>query len=236
MYLITLFYTVHDLPAILAQDSIFPLSLIYLSATQSRPATAALIVLALIPTAIGTLGGFAVAGRTLWALARDNAAPFPKLFNKLDASSTAPAPFNATLLVGILVSFLGCIYLGSARAFNDIAGSFVVLISLSYLAAILPHFLSRRRNITQRGSFWMPGIIGDIVNAISCLYLAAFSVIFCFPFSLPVTAKNMNYTPVIVGAVTVAASLWWLVKREKYEGPKNLPAGYGDSDKAQGRN
>lgn len=219
-YLITLFYATPDLAAIIASDSIFPLSLIYLQATN-RAATAGLLVLALIPTFIGTIGGFTIAGRQGYALARDKATPFHTFFAHLTKSGNSPA--NATGVVGIFVTALGCIYLGSARAFNDIAGCFVVLTSLSYLAAIVPHVLSRRKNI-RPGPFWMPGWIGYAVNTISILYLSCFGVIFMFPASLPVSSANMNYTSVIVGGVTILVSIWWFFKCKDYQGPTDLMA------------
>jgi len=217
-YLITLFYCAYDLPAILGQDSVFPLSLIYLQATN-RPATAGLLVVALIPTTIGVIGGFTIAGRQGYALARDNATPFSPFFATLTRQGRAPA--NATALVAVGVTLLGCIYLGSAKAFNDIAGCFVVLTSLSYLCAIVPNLLSGRKNM-PRGTFCMPGWIGFAVNIVSVLYLAIFGTIFCFPAQLPVDASNMNYTSVIVGGITLLVTIWWFFKNKDYKGPGDM--------------
>jgi hypothetical protein len=68
----------------------------------------------------------------LWILARDDATPFSKSTGCI--SLTHKNPFNATLACGVVCTVLGCIYVGS----------FVVLSALSYLAAALPHMLSRR--------------------------------------------------------------------------------------------
>jgi choline transport protein len=171
---------------------------------------------AFIPTFIGAIGGFTIVGRTFWALSRDNATPFSRHFSTINPKTKNP--FNAILLSGVLVTLLGCIYIGSARAFNDIAGSFVILTSLSYLAAILPHLLSGRIHM-KPNHFWMKGIIGYIVNAVSCAYLIAFIVIFCFPFSLPVTPQNMNYSSLIVSGLTLCVAVFWTWKRGEYSGP-----------------
>lgn len=53
----------------------------------------------------------------------------------------------------------------------------------SYLSAILPNLLSRRTKVPN-GVFWMKGMIGIIVNAVACLFMLAFIVIFCFPVSI----------------------------------------------------
>jgi choline transport protein len=215
-YLITIFYAISDLDAILATDTVFPLSLIYHQATGSDAATVGLLVVSFIPTFIGAIGGFTIVGRTFWALSRDNATPFSRHFSTINPKTKNP--FNAILLSGVLVTLLGCIYIGSARAFNDIAGSFVILTSLSYLAAILPHLLSGRIHM-KPNHFWMKGIIGYIVNAVSCAYLIAFIVIFCFPFSLPVTPQNMNYSSLIVSGLTLCVAVFWTWKRGEYSGP-----------------
>lgn len=59
----------------------------------------------------------------------------------------------------------------------------------------------------------MPWLVGMIVNGLSCLYLMAFGVIFCFPNLLPVTGANMNYTSVIVVGWTLLATIWLFCKR-----------------------
>jgi hypothetical protein len=66
--------------------------------------------------------------------------------------------------------------------------------------------------------FWMKGSVGYIVNATSCAYLIAFIVIFCFPFSLPVTPQNMNYSNLIVGGLTVFVAVFWNWQRREYLG------------------
>jgi choline transport protein len=62
--------------------------------------------------------------------------------------------------------------------------------------------------------------LGYGVNIISCLYIIVFVVIYCFPYSLPVTAVNMNYACLITGSMSIFAALWWFVKGGNYVGPK----------------
>ena len=123
------------------------------------------------------------------------------------------------MLCGVICTILGCIYVGSATAFSAFVGSFVILSTLSYLAAILPHLLSKRVNVAP-GWFWMKGYIGFIVNAISCLYIMAFVVIFCFPFAMPVNAQTMNYTSLITGGFSVFIAAFWFWRQRDYMGPQ----------------
>ncbi len=216
-YLMALLYSTPDLDAVLARDSVFPLADIYHQATGSKAATVCLLAVALIPTSIGCIGCFAIVGRTFWTLSRDNATPFSTILSQVGTKTNNP--FNAVLLCGVLTTLLGSLYLASARAFDDLAASFVILTSLSYLAAILPHLLSGRSNIAP-GWFWMKGLTGYLVNAVSCLYIVAFAVIFCFPPSLPTTTANMNYSSLIVGGISLFVATFWYWRKEGYRGPQ----------------
>jgi len=64
--------------------------------------------------------------------------------------------------------------------------------------------------------------LGYVVNGISCAYIVVFIVIFCFPYSMPVTPINMNYASLIAGAITIFAGGWWFVRGETYVGPQAM--------------
>lgn len=68
----------------------------------------------------------------------------------------------------------------------------------------------------------MGNVVGYAVNIISSLYIIVFVVIYCFPYSMPVTAANMNYSSLITGAITIFAGMWWLVGGKEYVGPKAM--------------
>jgi len=219
-YLIAIFYAVNDLDTVLSASTTFPLAEIYVQATNSAGGALGLLIVAFIPTFLTLVGCYLTAGRMFWTLARDNATPASRYFSRV--SPTFNNPFRATVLIGIFTTILGCIYVGSTTAFNAFIGSFIILSTLSYLAAILPHLLSGRKN-TPQGYFWMKGPIGFVVNAVSCLYIMAFIVIFCFPFALPVDAQSMNYACLITGGLTIFVALWWFVRQGSYIGPQAVP-------------
>ncbi|KAH8694190.1 putative choline transport protein [Talaromyces proteolyticus] len=221
VYMIAIFYAINDLDAILASNSTFPLADIYLQATGSRGGALGLLILAFLPTLINAVGCYITAGRILWALARDKACPFDSWVGKV--SKTFHNPFNATLACGVIITVMGGIYVGSTTAFNAFVGSYVILSSMSYLGAILPHLLSGRSNVTP-GPFWMKGATGYIVNGISCTYIIVFVVIFCFPASLPVDATNMNYSCLITGGLTVFVAALWFWYQHDYTGPQAVPS------------
>ena len=220
MYLIAIFYATSDLDSVLSGSATFPLAEIYNQATGSSAGTVGLLLIIMLACLCACIGVFITAGRTLYALARDGATPFSRVLGHVNPKWRNP--FNATLVCGCICTVLGCIYVGSSTAFNAFVGSFVILTTLSYLAAIGPHILSKRSNIVP-GPFWMKGPVGYIANGLSCIYMIVFIVVFCFPYSLPVTPFNMNYSCLTTGGFTVIFSGWWLWIRDRgYRGPRDL--------------
>ncbi|KAL8888042.1 MAG: hypothetical protein Q9215_004458 [Flavoplaca cf. flavocitrina] len=217
LFLITIFYALDDLEAVVGTSATFPLTEIYRQATGSAGGALGLIIVIFISSFVCTIAGYITCGRTLWAISRDDAVPFSKMLSRIHP--TKRNPFNATLTCGVLCTLLSCIFVASTTAFNAFVGSFVIFSTLSYLAAILPHLLSRRSNV-EPGEFWMGGWAGYAVHSVSCLYIMAFIVIFCFPFTLPVDAVSMNYASLITGGVSVFVIGWWFVKRGTYKGPQ----------------
>ena len=69
----------------------------------------------------------------------------------------------------------------------------------------------------------MRGIIGFVVNTVACLYIIVFIVIFCFPFSLPVSASTMNYASLMIGGLSLFVVAFWFLRKGAYEGPKYIP-------------
>lgn len=218
-------YAINDYDALFAVP--FPIAEIYRQGAGTAAATG---LLSLILPCIGICltGLYITSGRTLWALARDRATPFPRFFSKVHPKLNVPV--NTTFLTGVLVTILGCIYLGSLTAFNAFVGSFVIMSSASYIAAILPHLLTRRRNITYGPFNLNKGPLGFILNAIACGYMIVWFVIYCFPFFLPVDASTMNYASLLWGGFTILLLLWWFIgARKGYVGP-NTTGGQTEVD------
>ncbi|KAL3427309.1 amino acid permease [Phlyctema vagabunda] len=230
-YLIAIFYAIKDLDAVLGAP-FFPLTQVYAQATSSRAGTTGLLFIILVPIFCTLIGTYITAGRCLWTLARDDAVPFSSKIGAI--SPRFRMPFNSTVACAIFSTILGCIYVGSSTAFSAFVGSFVILSTLSYVAAILPFIVTKRFtnsvsapgpyiNNMKPGPFQMSNLVGYTVNIISCAYILVFVVIYCFPYSMPVSAVSMNYSCLITGAVTVAAGLWWFVKGKTYIGPTGVP-------------
>lgn len=65
----------------------------------------------------------------------------------------------------------------------------------------------------------MKGPLGFVVNAVACLFIMAFVVIFCFPFSLPVSAATMNYASLMIGGLSLFVAVFWFWRQKDYSGP-----------------
>ncbi|KAL6246315.1 hypothetical protein RBB50_006551 [Rhinocladiella similis] len=213
-YIIAIMYAISDYDALF--DSAFPIAEIYRQATGSASGAIGLLCLLLFCVGVCMVGVYITAGRTLWALARDGATPFPHHLGKV--SPRLGMPLIATFTCGCIATILGCIYVGSTTAFNAFVGSFVLMSSSSYVAAILPHLLTGRKNI-HFGPFQLKKF-GFALNFIACGYLMVWFVIYCFPFALPTDAQSMNYACLIWGGLTVLVTVWWFIGESRYIGPK----------------
>jgi choline transport protein len=237
-YLTAIFYSISDLETVLSSPY-FPLAHIYYQATSSKAGTMGLLLIIFFPIVCCCIGTYITAGRGVWTLAREEAIPFSKTLGKI--SPRFKNPFNATLLCGCFSTILAAIYVGSTSAFNAVVGSYVVLSTLSYLVAILPFVLTHRFsrvnnppgpyvNSMRPGYFKMSNSVGYAVNIVSSVYIIVFVVIFCFPYSMPVTAVNMNYACVIIGGISFFAGVYWVVVSDEYVGPKVVLEGhFGES-------
>lgn len=215
-FVVALAYAISDLNSVLSIQSSFPLTGIYLQATGSQAGAVGLTCVIFLAYFAALPDTFIAAGRTFWALSRDNATPFSTYFSKV--SKRWDNPIRANVLCAAVTTCVGCIYVGNTTAFNAFVSSFVVLTTISYGIAIAAHMATGRKSVLP-GPFHL-GRWGWAINTLSILYILFSDIVFCFPFVQPVDAANMNYVSVIVGGFTVFVTLWWLLRaRGNYEGP-----------------
>lgn len=64
------------------------------------------------------------------------------------------------------------------------------------------------------------GRYGVIINALSVLWVFGLNILFCFPTTLPITAMNMNYVPIVVSVATASIFVFWFMgKKNSFTGP-----------------
>lgn len=229
-YLVAVMYAINDYDALF--NSPYPIAEIYRQATGSAAGATGLLALVMMCIGLTVVGLYITCGRTLWALARDKAAPFPAHLGRVHPGLDVPV--WSTVASAALVTVLGCIYVGSTTAFNAFVGSFILMSSSSYLAAVLPNLLTGRKNIAY-GPFQMRGWVGFVVNGVACAYMLVWFVVYCFPYALPTDATSMNYACLIWGGLTVLVGLWWFARaRHGYEGPSTTGGIISEAERIAG--
>lgn len=70
------------------------------------------------------------------------------------------------------------------------------------------------------GPFHLPGLFGVIVNGFACIYMLIIIFFSFWPPVTPTTARNMNYTVLVTGAVAGFSVIYYLLwARKIYSGP-----------------
>ena len=149
-------------------------------------------------------------------------------------------PIRCIIFSIVVSALLSLINIGSSTAFNDV----VALVTSGYYTSYLmaTSLLLYRRltgsihvrghndspqepvnNVGRRlvwGPWRIPGALGIVVNAFSCIYLIVALFWSFWPSELPVTAENMNYNVLLIGTVVLVAVLYYLIRgRKEYTGP-----------------
>ncbi|KAL3469948.1 putative choline transporter Hnm1 [Aspergillus californicus] len=211
-YLIALMFSVQDFAALSTTNTGLPLAELFRQVTQSAGGAFGLTFILFVALGPCVISSQLSTSRVLWAFARDGAMPFSPTWARV--SRRFRIPFNAQLLVAAVIAALGCIYLGSSTAFNSMLGAAVTINNVAYLIPIGTNMLTGRGNM-HRGVFFM-GRWGWFVNGVTVCWLLFAIVFFSFPYNMPVTVENMNYTCVVVGGLPVLILVWWGVGSRRF--------------------
>ncbi|KAJ5906293.1 uncharacterized protein N7473_003209 [Penicillium subrubescens] len=212
-YLIGLMFSVQDYAALSTTNTGLPLAELFHQATQSAGGAFGLTFILFIALGPCVVSSQLSTSRVLWAFARDGAMPFSNVWGRV--SQRFGIPFNAQLLVGAANAVLGCLYLGSSTAFNSMLGAAVTINNVAYLIPIATNMLTGRLNM-HKGTFHM-GKWGWLVNGVTVGWLVFAITFFSFPYTMPLTAQNMNYTCVVVGGLPILILGWWFVGSKQYK-------------------
>ncbi len=84
-------------------------------------------------------------------------------------------------VLAIIATGLGAIPLGSATAFLDLTGSFIILSTVSYAIPFAANVLTGRQHF-PKGPFHL-GKFGTLVNILAVLFITLFDIFYCFRMS-----------------------------------------------------
>ncbi|KOS13455.1 gaba permease [Malassezia pachydermatis] len=190
---------------------------IYEIATNNRAGAVCLTMFPLICMVFTTTSLFTASSRMVYAFARDDGLFFSKDLAKVDKHLHSPVNALCLSLVGVII--FGCVYIGSASAFNAISSAAVVWLNLSYIIPIGVNLFSGRKLLPDR-PFRLPNTLGYLLNIVGLLYVTLTTVLFHFPPFLPVTGDNMNYCVVAFAILEILCLGWWLLYAMRhYKGP-----------------
>ncbi|OAQ63673.1 amino acid/polyamine transporter I [Pochonia chlamydosporia 170] len=187
----------------------FPFMQIYLDATNSHAGTTVMSVMIILIAIAATIAGIISTSRTLWAFARDQATPFHDFLSHINPR--LQIPFRSVALVTALQFLLGFIYLGNDTAFNAILSMAIIGLYLSYLLPIVYMLLYGRWTLKshQYGAFRLGFVPGIVLNVLSIIWMITVMIFSLFPTTMPVTAKNMNYSVVVFGGWMVFGFVYY---------------------------
>ena len=153
--------------------------------------------------------------RTFFAFSRDRLIPGSKIWTTIN-------PYTNTPIYAVWISVFWCIAinligLGSYAAIAGVFNVCAIALDWSYCIPIFCKILFRHR---FRPGPWNLGKAGIFVNIWACTWTLFVSIIFLLPTIRPVTGLNMNYAVVFLGAILIAAMIWWYISGRKwYTGP-----------------
>ncbi|KAL8962106.1 MAG: hypothetical protein Q9193_001440 [Seirophora villosa] len=115
-YSVSLFFSMTDVEGLSGTSTKVPILALFYQALRGKAGAIALEAL-VIATGLGCLmASHTWQSRLCWSFARDRGIPASSFFSKVNGR--LHVPFRAHLLSSVLVSIVGCLYLGSYTAFN----------------------------------------------------------------------------------------------------------------------
>lgn len=193
-----------------------PIGLLFKTATGSAGGGFGLLFLILGIMLFAGIGSLTAASRCTYAFARDGAIPGFRLWSKVH--KTLDVPVWAIILSATVDALLGLIYFGSTAAFNSFTGVATICLSTSYGLPILISVIRGRQDV-RRSSFSL-GKFGYVINSITIAWIVLAVVLFCMPYTLPVTPASMNYASVVFAGFGSISVIWYFVyARKHFTGP-----------------
>ncbi|KAJ6160575.1 hypothetical protein N7470_003971 [Penicillium chermesinum] len=216
IYLIPILFSMPNVTALRNVLSGQPIGLLFKEVTGSAGGGFGLLFLILGIMIFAGIGSLTAASRCTYAFARDGAIPGFKIWRRVNKKLNVPV--WAVILSALVDALLGLIYFGSSAAFNSFTGVATICLSTSYGLPIFICMVRGRKAV--KGSGYSLGRFGYIINGIAVLWIVFAVVLFCMPYSLPVTAGSMNYaSAVFAGFASISVAWYFAYARKHFAGP-----------------
>ena len=213
--LLVMMLSMADINAVL--NSTLPYAELFRQITDSKTITTLIMCWVTVVLLSALIGQWVACGRLAWAFARDGGLPYSSFFSHV--SERHKFPVRTTILALVFCSIYGLLYLISTTAFNSIVTSAVLYLNITYAIPQGLIAVRGRKNVLPEHPFDL-GRMGYICNFLSPILVTVVGVLICFPPELPVTHHNINYTPVVLVALSLAICGFWFTVGRRFEGPK----------------
>ena len=213
--LLVMMLSMADINAVL--DSTLPYAELFRQITDSRTITTLIMCWVTFVLFSAVIGQWVTCGRLAWAFARDGGLPYSSFFSHV--SERHQFPVRTTVLALAFCLIYGLLYLISTTAFNSIITSAVLYLNITYAIPQGLIAIRGREKVLPEHPFDL-GRMGYACNFLSPILVTVVGVLICFPPELPVTHQNINYTPVVLVALSLVILGFWFTIGHKFEGPK----------------
>ncbi|KAF2725431.1 amino acid transporter [Polychaeton citri CBS 116435] len=216
--LITLVFCIGNVDAAVNSTTGQPFVEVLLNATQSKPATIAMVVLMLLLIVACAVNNVTASSRQLWSFARDGGLPFSNWLSMVRPGWDIPLNSMAVTLGFSVV--LSTIAIGSNTAFAMLTTLTLTGLLSSYIICIACSLHRRLSSQPFPRSRFELGRLGVPINIIALCFLALGWTMMFFP-SAPVSSPiDMNWSVVIFFAVIIFFSAFYMLKaKHTYSGP-----------------
>ncbi|KFG77664.1 putative GABA permease [Metarhizium anisopliae] len=217
-FIIVVLFCIGDIDAVLQSPIglMSPFTQIIVNSTNSIPAG---IILNLISTLVAFVAGCDLTGavaRAIWSMARDKA--LPQFLAKLEPRRNVPVWGNLVLVLPSILVYM--IYIWNTTAFYGIMAGVLVAFQLSYIIPIGLYIVyAAWKKDLIKGPFNL-GRLSYPCHVVAFIFGCFMTIVMSFPVYQPVTAANMNYASILVGAVLILSLCSWFTWGNKhYQGP-----------------
>ncbi|KAJ3495730.1 hypothetical protein NLG97_g3179 [Lecanicillium saksenae] len=234
---IAVLFCIKDLDSVLGSPTGFAHMQLFLDSTGSVAGSTVMAAIITILGACATVGMLASTSRVFWSFARDRGLPFWRILSQVDARTTVP--LWAITVTTCIACLLALINLGSATALNAIISLSISCLYLSYFicaslllyrrttkgfkmpdASELPALANTSGAELVWGPWRVPGILGIVNNAFTCIYLIVIFFFSFWPGMMNPTADTMNWASAVTGFILLFSVVYYAIwARKEYEGP-----------------
>lgn len=176
--------------------------------TVGKSLTIFFLIIVLVGIECSNCANMTSASRMVFSFARDKAIPFSPFFNSMDYSFGSPAPVRAIWFVVFFSFLLGLPGLTNPTVLGALFSLTATGLYTSYAIPIFLRITISRDSFTPAefnlGKWSIP--IG-VVSVLWCLFML---IILCLPEDTPIAANNLNYSPIVLGAIIVFALIYWV--------------------------